>query len=193
LYGKARASFRGTCFLLSHFSEERIYYLNLYGTVFLDKRDGPAVLQRRLQMQRFTISAIAACAVAITAISTSAAHADDVQCKINATHTGNLFSGTVYKTYAEYPFVAAPVAFKKVLMGLMDKGWSIRQEDKEMGIISASAQGNAFNNHPPTVSVSVESEGSGSKVTTQRVTPAGNVATSAVEDMCKVYIPLDSN
>ena len=122
--------------------------------------------------------------VAVSALFSFSALADDTQCNNHFSVEGSYFSGKTYKTWAAFPKTGTNKAYKAVYAYTVKDGWQIGQADKELGIISASQAVSYGKGKTVPLNIIVEQLDSGSKVTMTYATPGG---VSSPEDAVKAH------
>ncbi|MEN3366670.1 MAG: hypothetical protein V7606_3944, partial [Burkholderiales bacterium] len=85
-------------------------------------------------LQNPPLSRFASLAVLMTGLGASA-HAFAAPCDETFSSSGNFFTGTVYKTWAELPGIKPDNAYKGAYLYTAKDGWKILQADKDLRII----------------------------------------------------------
>lgn len=127
-------------------ANEVSFDLSTVGLVSLKKQGvSDAVIKAMMAKQDAPSGSVAAAVVpaqpAAAPISAPAAGgkpSDD--CKTNFTAKGNFFSGKKFDTWQQFPAVAPPEAFKRLLAVVVKEGWKIAAADKDLGTISATQE-----------------------------------------------------
>jgi hypothetical protein len=134
-------------------------------------------------LQNPPLSRFASLAVLMTGLVASA-HAFAVPCDENFSSSGNFFTGSVYKTWAELPGIKPDNAYRGAYLYTVKDGWKILQADKDLGIISA-AQGVSYGNGKTVpLNIAVEKSDTGAKISITYSTPGG---TASPEDAIRTH------
>lgn len=102
-------------------------------------------------------------------------------CSDNFTVTGNLITGTTYKSYVELPAIPSDSAWQAAYAQIAKDGWKIERADKSAGIINSQ---NVNATRPMPMNVVVEKQGNGSKVSITYYTPP---AASSPQDVVRKF------
>ena len=105
-------------------------------------------------------------------------------CDANFTSSGNIITGSTYKTFSELPNVSAASAFEGALADIAkEPSWKILAQDKSKGIIQA-VQAESYNKGKVIpLNVTIVPAGSGAKINMDYVTPTGSLSpASAVKN-----------
>lgn len=95
------------------------------------------------------------------------------ECDISLSKSGNFLAGTVYKTTVDLPIVSADLAWQGAESHIAKDGWNIQQADRAAGVILAQ---NAKATRPTPLSVTIERNNNGSKLSIAYTMPPGTAS-----------------
>ena len=116
-------------------------------------------------------STLLACLSALVLVATTA-HADD-DCVSNYKETGSFLSGRQYSTSQAFADVPTHQAFQRAYAFTAQNGFTINNANEEAGVISASQSVSYGQGKSVPLSVTVKSEGSGTRVLITYATSGG--------------------
>lgn len=113
-------------------------------------------------------------------------------CEINYTQEGSFLMGRRFSTWDAVPTATPEVAFKRIYLEGVKSGLKVAHSDKDIGILSFEQSNAGVTNTGQQVNlpwnVTIEADGTGSKVSVSKTTPGGYATSQEfqITSMCAV-------